>query len=485
MSQALVEEKVPTASQRALCVDLDGTLVKSDTLVDSLLLLVRTNPLAALRVPFWLKGGKAALKARVCSQVQLDAAHLPYNRGLLEFLILQHSQGRKLYLTTGADGSLARQIAAHLGIFEDVLASDGATNLTGHNKLQSLQQRFAGEGFDYIGNARPDLPLLSHSGEAMVANPDLALQGLLKKHNVPVAHRFDDRAPFSKTFLKTIRLHQWAKNVLIFVPVLLAHALRLSLIADAVVAFFCFSLCASATYIVNDLLDIEADRHHPKKRNRPFAAGDLSPATGVAISFAFLIAAFAGAALLPVAFMGWLFTYLITTLCYSLYLKRVVLVDVILLSGLYTLRMLAGGAATHVAFSPWLAALSVFLFLSLAMVKRFSELQNIRARGNVLSNGRGYLLVDIEQLRSFGTASAYAAVVVFALYINGKDVVALYHHPTRMWLMTPLMILWLSRVWLLASRGELNEDPVIFAVTDRMSLLIGAAIAIIAVLAAF
>ena len=484
MSQTLIQNNVAAATQRAICVDLDGTLVKSDTLVDSLLLLVRTHPLRALRAPLWLKGGKAGLKARVCSEVQLDAAHLPYNRKLLEYLTEQHSLGRKLYLTTGADGSLARRIAAHLGIFDEVLASDGTTNLTGHNKLQSLQQRFAEQGFDYVGNARPDLPLLSHSGEAMVANPDLALQGLLKKHKVSVARRFDDRAPFPKTFLKTIRLHQWAKNVLIFVPMLLAHALRLPLIIDAIVAFLCFSLCASATYIVNDLLDIEADRRHPKKRYRPFASGDLSPATGLGITATFLVLAFAGAFMLPHAFAGWLLTYLVTTLCYSLHLKRVVLVDVILLSGLYTLRMLAGGAATQVVFSPWLAALSVFLFLSLAMVKRFSELQNIRARGNVPSNGRGYLLGDIEQLRSFGTASAYAAVVVFALYINGKDITDLYRHPTRMWLMTPLMILWLSRVWLLASRGELDEDPVIFAVTDRMSLLIGAGIALIAVLAA-
>jgi len=188
--------------------------------------------------------------------------------------------------------------------------------------------------------------------------------------------------------------------------------------------------------------------------------------------------------LLPQAFLVWLLVYLATTLSYSLYFKRVVLIDVILLSGLYTLRMLAGGAATGVTFSPWLAAFSIFLFLSLAMVKRFSELQNIRAQGNTLSNGRGYLLADIEQIRSFGTASAYASVVVFAFYIYGSGATGLYHHPSRMWLMTPLMILWLSRVWLLASRGELDEDPVIFAVTDRMSLLIGLCIALIAVLAA-
>ena len=483
MSQVLLEEPVRITSRRPLCVDLDGTLVKSDTLVDSLLVLVRTHPLRAMRAPLWLTGGKAGLKAKVAAEVQLDAAHLPYNRPLLEYLMEQYAEGRKLYLTTGADTALAHRIAHHLGIFEEVLASDGATNLTGHNKLDSLKKRFAVDGFDYIGNAPPDLPLLEQAGEAMVANPSLSLRAKLKSRKIPVSRQFDDRASLIEVFLKTIRLHQWAKNVLIFVPLLLAHALKLPLFFDALVAFLSFSLCASATYIVNDLLDIEADRRHHRKRYRPFAAGDLPVATGVAIIMLFLAAAFTGAAFLPHAFLAWLLIYLVTTLSYSLYLKRVVLIDVILLSGLYTLRMLAGGAATGVKFSPWLAALSVFLFLSLAMVKRFSELQNIRAQGNTLSNGRGYLLADIEQIRSFGTASAYASVVVFAFYIYGSGSSGLYHHPTRLWLMTPLMILWLSRVWLLASRGELDEDPVIFAITDRMSLLIGAGIALIAVLA--
>ena len=483
MSQLTIDESVRVASRRPLCVDLDGTLVKSDTLVDSLLLLVRTHPMRALQAPLWLRDGKAGLKARVCAQVQLDAAHLPYNRTLLTYLTEQHAKGRKLFLTTGADTALAHRIAAHLGIFEGVLASDGTTNLIGENKLESLRRRFPEDGFDYIGNASPDVPLLENAGEAMLANPSLPLQAKLKSRRIAVSRQFNDRGIPLKIILKAIRLHQWAKNVLIFVPMLLAHAFRLPLIFQALVAFLCFSLCASATYIVNDLLDIEADRRHHKKRFRPFASGDLPVTGGVAIIACFMALAFAGALLLPRAFLVWMVVYLVTTLSYSLYLKRVVLIDVILLSGLYTLRLLAGGAATKVALSPWLAAFSIFLFLSLAMVKRFSELQNIRAQGNSLSNGRGYLLADIEQVRSFGTASAYASVVVFAFYIYGSAATGLYRHASRMWLMTPLMILWLSRVWLLASRGELDEDPVIFAVTDRMSLIIGAAIALIAILA--
>jgi 4-hydroxybenzoate polyprenyltransferase len=273
---------------------------------------------------------------------------------------------------------------------------------------------------------------------------------------------------------------------LIFVPLLLAHTLTARSAIQAGIAFISFSLCASATYIVNDLLDIEADRRHPRKKLRPFAAGDLSVVMGVAISAIFLGVGVAwSAVLLPRPFLIWLLLYLVTTLSYSLYLKRVALLDVILLSGLYVVRMLAGSAATGVPISPWLGAFSLFLFLSLAMVKRFSELQNMRARGQRVTNGRGYLLADIEQLRSFGTSSAFASVIVFSFYIGAQEVTRLYKYPVRLWLITPLMALWLMRVWLLASRGELDEDPVIFAVTDRISLLIGVAVAAIAALAAF
>ncbi len=462
------------AADRPLCVDLDGTLVKSDTLVDSLLVLVRHRPRALLSLATWLKGGKAAFKARITSAVELDVAHLPYNEPLLEFLRSERGAGRSLYLATGADAALALRVAEYLGIFEEVLASDGSTNLTGHHKLDTLNRRFHGRGFDYVGNARPDLPLLEHAREAMLANPDSALRLLVRSRKVPIARLFEDRRPLRRSLLKAIRLHQWAKNVLIFVPLLLAHNIRTGAVLNALLAFFCFSLCASGTYIINDLLDIEADRRHPRKRLRPFASGELSARTGALVIVLFLGAALAGAQLLPHAFLVWLLLYLVTTLSYSLVLKRVVLVDVILLSGLYTLRMLAGGAAAQVRISPWLAGFSLFLFLSLAMAKRFAELQNTRERGSAPSNARGYLLSDIEQLRSFGTASAYASVVVFSLYISGAEVTALYRHHGRLWLMTPLMILWLSRVWLLAGRGELDEDPVIFAVTDRMSLLIGA-----------
>lgn len=484
MSHILLQDETRAAQGRPLCVDLDGTLVKSDTFFESFMLLVRVQPLSAVRAPIWLLRGKAALKREVTSRVALDVGRLPYNQGLLTHLREEKARGRRIYLATGADGELANRVAHHLELFDGVLGSDGATNLTGAHKLEALRRQFGNDGYDYIGNSHADVEILHHAHTAMVANPAPLLDSRLRAKRVHVDRRFHDGGNFPRTFLKAIRIHQWAKNLLIFVPLLLAHDLRLRPFADSAIAFLCFSLCASATYIFNDLLDIESDRRHPRKRHRPFASGDLSIPLGVLIGSVFLSAGVAGAfLLLPAKFYVWLLLYIAATLTYSLYLKRVALVDVVVLAGLYTVRVLAGGAATHVWISPWLSAFSVFFFLSLAMVKRFSELQNGLLRGTRVAHGRGYMSIDIEPLRSFGTASAYASVVVFALYLNGHEVTAMYRHPSRMWLIAPMLLLWLSRMWLLAARGRLNEDPVIFAVTDRVSLLIGVVIGCIAAFA--
>ena len=472
-----------TLNLRPLCVDLDGTLVKSDTLVDSLLVLLRTRPTLMLKLPGRLLHGKAAFKAYVTESISLDVAHLPYNRQLLQFLQQERAKGRRIYLTTGANIAIAHRVAAHLGIFTGVLGSDNATNLTGNKKLLSLRNLLGSVAFDYIGNDTPDLPLLAQATEPMVANPSLRLRMRLWARGIRPTHEFFERSHPLNSLLRAMRLHQWSKNLLIYLPLLLAHGLTIGRLFTAFEAFCCFSLTASATYMVNDLLDIEADRRHPLKRLRPFASGDLSALAGLGIAVAFLLLAISGARLLPPAFIVWLLLYLASTLAYSLYLKRIVLVDVLMLSGLYILRLLAGSAATQTPISHWLAGFSMFLFLSLAIVKRFAELENLRASGATPRNNRGYLLADLDQLRSFGTASAYAAVVVFAIYISGLDVMKLYYHPKLLWLIMPLMILWLNRVWLLASRGQLDEDPVAFALTDKMSLLIGAAVVAIVLLA--
>ena len=466
---------------RPLCVDLDGTLIKSDSLFDAFCELVRRNPLSVWRVPLWVMGGRARVKIEIARRAPLDAACLPYNLPLLRYLQAQWREGRPLYLATGADAGLAERVAAHLGVFQGVLGTEGKINLTKSRKLARLKERFG--AFDYVGNSDADVVILAGSHEAMVANPTLGLRLALRMRHIPVARVFIDRRPVGRTLVKAIRLHQWAKNVLLFVPLLLSHKLTKGSLVAAIAAFFCFCFMASANYLVNDMLDIESDRRHRSKRLRPFAAGDLSVAGGIAFSLALIFASIVLLPLLPRAFALWLGFYIVATLSYSLYLKRVAVVDVLLLSGLYTLRLLAGGAATGTEISPWLAGFSSFLFLSLAMVKRFSEIENLREMGGTATHGRGYLVADMEQIRSFGTSSAYAAVVVFMLYIARPDVTELYRHATRLWLIVPLLIYWLNRVWLLASRGELDDDPVVFAMRDGMSLAVGAAVAVVALLA--
>ena len=485
-SPAAKPEPIPVGQSGLgpLCVDLDGTLVKSDTLVDSLLALARTHPVLCFALPACFLRGKAALKAFITSHVSLDVAHLPYNRTLLQFLHEERARGRALYLVTGADVHLAQRVAEHLGIFTGVLGSDGEVNLTGVRKLDRLRTHFNGGEYGYIGNDTPDLPMLAHAAEIMVANPSLRLRLRMHLRGIRPTRTFAEGSGLISSVLRAMRPHQWAKNLLIFLPLLLAHPEHANRLITALLAFFCFSFTSSSAYIVNDLFDIEADRRHPQKRLRPFAAGDLSAITGAGMVAVLLLLAFTGARLLPLAFTGWLILYLGTTLFYSWYLKRIALVDVLVLSGLYTLRLFAGSAATASHISHWLASFAIFLFFSLAIVKRFAELENLRSSGLPPRNGRGYLVADAAQLRSFGTASAFAAVMVFAIYISSSDVVVLYRRSELLWLIMPLMILWLCRVWLLASRGELNEDPLVFAFTDRMSLAIGIAVATITLLAA-
>jgi 4-hydroxybenzoate polyprenyltransferase len=476
-----------------LCVDLDGTLVKSDTLVDSVLVLVRQRPAEILRIPGWIAQGKPQFKQHVTQAVTLDVEHLPYNRALLEWLRAEHGAGRAIYLATAADRALAERVAAHLGIFAGVLASDGQTNLAGRNKLEAFRQQF-GERFCYIGNAKPDVPLLTACESPMTANPHRALRSGLLGAKTAVAANFEDRSSALKSWLRAIRLHQWAKNTLIFVPLLLAHAWSLPTVGGGLVAFFSFGLCASATYIINDLLDLEADRRHQRKRRRPFAAGDISAIAGVSAVAVMLAASFVLALmvprvilalpgrhglLLPHKFLEWLLLYTVTTLTYSLYLKRTLLLDVFVLSGLYTVRILAGSAATTVPISVWLGGFSVFFFLSLAFVKRFSELEALREHGGLAPAGRGYHIGDLEQLRAFGTGSMFAAVLVTTLYISNPETSLLYRHAQRLWLVVPVLLLWLSQVWMLASRGEMHDDPVVWAITSKRSLMLGAVMAAI------
>ncbi len=462
-----------------LCVDLDGTLLKTDTLVESILALLKVRPLAAACIPWWLLRGRARLKREVAARVTLNVGSLPYNDELLAFLRAEHSAGRRLVLVSATDRTIAEAVAVHVGLFDDVLASDGSTNLKGRRKMEALRSRFGARGYDYAGNETADLAVWreAHAGIAVDASPrTLAAAG------DSVARVFGRPRRSPRAVLHAMRPQQWVKNLLVFVPLAMAHQIRDPLMLNALAAFVAFSLCASSVYLTNDLLDVEADRRHPTKRLRPFAAGELSPVVGLALAPLLLLASVLVGLALPPAFLLTLAIYVVLTLLYSFRLKHVALVDVVVLAMLYTGRMIAGSAATGVWPSPWLLAFALFFFLSLAFVKRYSELYGLRQSKELLGV-RGYYASDLELIANLGAMSGYLSVLVAALYINTDRVAALYSEPNLLWLICPLLLYWISRVWLLAHRGEIDEDPVVFAVTDPVSYVVGGLMAAVLVVA--
>jgi 4-hydroxybenzoate polyprenyltransferase len=459
--------------ERALCVDLDGTLIRSDLLLESLMLLIKRNPLYLFLAPLWLLRGKAVLKAEIAARVELDPEALPYNREFLQWLTAQHAAGRSLWLCTAADEKLAARVATHLGIFRGVLASNGSENLAGASKAARLVEQFGRGGFDYCGNERRDVHVWREAGGAIVVQGSHRLVQQVAR-SVPVIEHYPRRVSVLRSTLRALRPHQWAKNALILVPLLAAHR-----IADqqaqlqVFLALVTFCLCASSVYLLNDLLDLQADRAHPRKSRRPFAAGHLSILTGMWLVPALLVAAVLIAMLLPPRFQLVLATYYALTLAYSFALKGLVLIDAMALAGLYTLRIIAGAAAVSVPLSFWLLLFSVFLFLSLALVKRFAELDSLRRQMRLKAVGRGYHVEDLPILQSLGAAAGYLSVLVLALYINSPDIEALYRRPKVIWLLCVLMLYWVSRVWMCAQRGRMHDDPVVFALKDRVSIAIG------------
>ncbi|MBA5876025.1 MAG: UbiA family prenyltransferase [Nitrospira sp. CR1.2] len=463
-----------------LCVDLDGTLIKTDLLWESLLVLLKQNPLLAILLPWWLLKGKAHLKHEIARRVTLDASTLPYDQELVEFLSNERRAGRELMLATASHTSYAQAVAAHLGLFDErVYGSDRSVNLKGARKVALLVERYGARRFAYAGNSTADFPVWAEASEAIVVNASAAVVSRARTLTT-VSRVFSTPVTWVKQVAKALRVHQWAKNVLVFVPVLASHQLTNGrLLLQAGLAFFSFSLCASSVYIVNDCLDLESDRRHPRKRNRPFASGSLSIPFGLALAAACLLGGILLAFALPRLFWLVLAGYLVLTTAYSLYLKQFVLLDVIILAQLYTVRVYGGGAATGVPPSHWLLTFSLFLFLSLALVKRFTELRLMsQAEGEGLP-GRGYWVTDVEHVSSIGTASGLLAVLVLALYISSKEVLLLYTHADVLWLVCPVMLYWISRVWMLAYRNRMDDDPVVFAVKDPKSYAMAALIAAI------
>jgi 4-hydroxybenzoate polyprenyltransferase len=461
-----------------LCVDLDGTLIRSDLLVESALTLLAHQPWAIFSMLGWLFRGKAYLKQQIAQRVQLDPSALPYNEELISWLKEQRP-GRHVVLCTASDITLATPVADHAAVFDEVIASDGHVNLSGSNKAKALVERFGDKGFDYIGNAPVDLAVWKHAHAALVVENGQTLSKAAAKV-ATVEKRFEVRAGGIKAWAKALRIHQWIKNVLVFLPLLASHRVfEADALATTVLAFICFGLCASSVYLTNDLLDLPADRQHHRKRNRPFAAGTLPLIAGPIAAVLLLIAGFGLAFFVSSKFVAVLLGYYILTTAYSIRLKRIMMLDVVVLATLYTTRILAGIAAIHTNPSFWLLAFSMFIFLSLAMVKRYTELLSLQASGKVKASGRGYDVDDIPLIQSMGSSSGYLAVLVLALYIDSTASMSLYRHPHYLWMLCPLLLYWISRTWAIAHRGVMHDDPVVFAVMDRTSQILGVIAAII------
>jgi 4-hydroxybenzoate polyprenyltransferase len=466
-----------------LCVDLDGSLVLSDTLHESLLRVLAESPLRIFQVPGWLMHGKAGFKAAIAERHRLDAGTLPYNLELLDWLKLQKQAGRKLVLVTAAHADIASSVAAHFPIFDEVIASTKDLNLSGESKARALVERFGAKGFDYVGNDEPDLHVWKVSRQAVLVNAGAGLRKRAEK--IATVNRHFERGQSTfRGWVRALRLYQWVKNTLVFAPLLLAHRFtEVSLLQSAAGAFVAFCLCASSVYILNDLWDLPSDRKHPRKSLRPFASATLPITHGVAIASVLLGAAFAIAWTIGPLFTVALAAYYAVTVLYSFFLKRISLVDVMSLSGLYTMRILGGAAAVQVAPSFWLLAFSVFLFLSLAVAKRYTELSMMVKQGRNSASGRAYESVDLPILLALGIASGYCAVLVLALYINSDQSENLYQRPQMLWLICPLLLYWVSRVWIFAGRGKMHDDPIVFALKDRISLVIAAMVGASAMLA--
>jgi len=469
-----VTDAAPTPSLTPLFVDLDGSLIASDAFVESVFAgLGRGVALAALRCA---GAGRAAIKAAAAEVGAPDPSLLPYRDEVLAFLREEHDRGRPLVLATAATATVADRIADHLGLFTAVLASDGRTNLKGRTKLAAIHDLCTTRGwkrFAYLGDSRADLPVWREADEAYAVAPGRRVRAILERDG-KLVRSFSRPALRPAALLAALRPHHWLKNGLLLLPVLLAHRItELPLLAEAARAIVAFSLTASAVYVLNDLVDIDADRRHPVKRRRSFAAATLPLASGPVLAAVLIAAAFALSWLtLPRPFTVVLALYLATTTAYSLALKRIPILDVITLAGLYALRIFAGGAATAVPVSEWLMVFSIFIFTSLALCKRYSELARLAGGSDGRAHGRGYTVSDVALVASSGQTTGLLAVLVLALYLSSPQVQVLYRRADLLWALIPLAMYWVLRLWLLARRGVVLEDPLLFAVTDRVSLMV-------------
>ena len=479
-SSAACEVPDPLARSVPLVVDLDGTLVRTDLLMESFFLLAKKKPLLVLGLPFWLAKGRAQFKHRLAQEVIPDVTTLPYHRELLAYLEAEKRRGRSLVLATGGDVQVAKEVALHLGLFDEVLASDSTTNLTGDEKRRRLVAEFGQEGFDYAANSRRDLPVWAEARQAILVRPSSRLREAVRKSG-KLGPVFEDRSSPLPTYLYALRAHHWLKNILVFVPLAALHQLnQFVLLAQTMVAFVAFSLCASSIYLFNDLVDLPDDRRDPHKRERPLASGDLPIGHALLLLPLLLFGAAAAGLLLPPLFMAILGIYWALMLAYCLRLKDLAIVDSLVVGVGYALRVVAGAVAVEVGVSARLVACCLLLFFSLALLKRYAEMVALCSREGARGRVRAYQVEHMHMIAAVGVALSFAAVLVLALYVGEEQ--SLYARYQLIWLFCLLLLLWIGHMWLMAYRGRIHGDPVAFVLKDRASR--GFALLMLAVLAA-
>jgi 4-hydroxybenzoate polyprenyltransferase/phosphoserine phosphatase len=458
----------------ALIIDLDGTLILSDTLAENFIEALFTAPRQLLLSSFKMLKGRAALKETVASVMALDPSCLLYREEIVELARSAKAEGRKIYLVTAAHQSIADAVSAYLGIFDGAKGSDGNVNLKGVNKLAWLQDTFS-DGFIYVGDSAADIKIWEAAEVAILVGDGVRFAKKLKsKSNIETLVPRELKS--IKDWISELRIHQWTKNLLLFIPLLLSHLTTdLKSVGITVAAFLMLSLIASGTYVINDLADLKADRAHPTKRNRAIASGRIGAMTGFTVGIGLIVCGLVASLLIGLSFSVLVAVYLSLTLLYSFKLKRVPLLDVTMIGVLFTIRVLMG-TSIHptLSYSPWLTSFSVCFFFSLAMAKRHVEVLRAGSSGVSSIGGRGYKATDWPLTLAYGVATSLGSIIIMLLFIAlDAGSANTYSKPVWLYLAPAGMFLWTQRIWLLSHRMELNDDPIIFAIRDRVSYLIG------------
>jgi len=466
------------AEARPLVVDLDGTLIASDLLIETAFSELGRRPHSLIELLRVLARGKAALKHRLAEPVDFDPGTLPYDPAVLAAIKQARADGRPVYLASASHEKLVGRVAGHLGLFAGWFASNETTNLAAEIKAAQLVEAFGEGGFDYIGNDAADLPVWEKAARTFAIRAPARVRRQLALKRTEIEHLPCSR-PDWRTWARMFRVHQYAKNALIFVPLLTSHLFTMEALTQALLAFVAFSLCASSIYILNDLVDLQDDRRHRSKCNRPLACGAIPLMHGVVAIPILFLSAVAIASMLSFAFLGVLLGYFALTTAYSFALKRMMIVDVITLAGLYSVRVIGGAVATGIMVSEWLLAFCMMIFMSLALIKRYIELAARRDANLPDPTSRDYKNSDLEIVAALAAGAGFNAVTIFTLYISSDAVNELYTHPQILWLVGPLLMYWIARALMLASRRLMDDDPVVFAIKDKVSLVTAGAVALL------